>query len=91
MTRMMRTVFYLLAALVVLVVTVAVLAPAQWLPARHSATQGRIELADARGTVSGMGRRCWCWCPPFGPQGRRASLPERLSWQLSPWSFSSDS
>src|SRR4249920_2144103 len=82
----MRTVFYLLSAFVVLVVTLLVVAPAQWLAgAVHSATQGRVELADARGSLWD-GSAVLVLVPPSVEQSAtRASLPERVSWRLSPW------
>lgn len=83
----MRAALYLLAALVVLVITVAVLAPAQWAGGIvNSATQGRLELAETRGTVwNGSAVVVLASGPDAG--AARASLPERLAWQLSPWSL----
>jgi general secretion pathway protein N len=83
----MRTALYLLAAVVVLAITVAVLAPAQWAAGVvNSATQGRIELAETRGTVWN-GSAVLVLASGSDPGAVRASLPERLSWQLSPWSL----
>ncbi len=83
----MRIAFYLLAALVVLVVTVLVIAPAQWAAgAVRSATQGRVDLAEARGTVWN-GSAVLVLAAASDATASRASLPERLSWQLSPWSL----
>ena len=82
----MRIALYLLAAIVVLVVTALVIAPAQWAAGSvRSATHGRVDLAEAR-ELSGTARRCSC-SPPPRMRGFARSLPERLSWQLSPWSL----
>ena len=82
----MRTALYLLAALVVLVVTILVVAPAQWLAGVvQASTQGRVELAEARGSLW-EGSAVLVLVPPSVEQGAtRASLPERLSWRLNPW------
>jgi general secretion pathway protein N len=83
----MRTALYLLAALVVLVITVMVIAPAQWAASLiGSAMQGRVELAEARGTVWN-GSAVLVLASGSDPGAARSSLPERLSWQLSPWSL----
>ena len=83
----MRTALYLLAAVVVLIITVAVMAPAQWATGLiSSATQGRVELAETRGTVWN-GSAVLVLASGSDPGAARASLPERLSWQLSPWSL----
>jgi general secretion pathway protein N len=83
----MRIAFYLLAAFVVLVVTALVIAPAQWAAgAVRSATQGRVDLAEARGTVWN-GSAVLVLAAASDATASRASLPERLSWQLSPWSL----
>jgi general secretion pathway protein N len=83
----MRKLTYLLAALLVLVVTVLVIAPAQWVAgAVRQATHGRIELAESRGTAwNGSAVLVLAAAPDAG--ATRASLPERLSWQLSPWAL----
>jgi len=83
----MRAALYLLAALVVLIITAAVLAPAQWAAGLvSSATQGRLELAETRGTVWN-GSAVVVLASGSGAGAARASLPERLAWQLSPWSL----
>jgi len=83
----MRTALYSLAAVVVLAITVAVLAPAQWAAGVvNSATQGRIELAETSGTVWN-GSAVLVLASGSDPGAVRASLPERLAWQLSPWSL----
>ena len=53
----------------------------------RSATQGRVELAEARGTSLERVGRAGAGPPSVEPSATRASLPERLSWQLSPWSL----
>jgi general secretion pathway protein N len=81
----MRSAIYLVAALLVLVVTVLIVAPAQWLAGVvQSATNGRVELAEARGSLWN-GSAVVVLASSAEPGAARASLPERLSWQLSPW------
>jgi general secretion pathway protein N len=79
----MRSLGYAILALVVAGLTAAVVAPAQWLaPAVRAATGGRVEIADAQGSVwrgsavvvVGSG----------GESGTPVSLPDRLSWSISP-------
>jgi general secretion pathway protein N len=83
----MRVAFYLLAAFVVLLVTLLVIAPAQWAAGTvRSSTNGRVDLAEARGTVWD-GSAVVVLAASAEPGASRASLPERLSWQLSPWSL----
>jgi general secretion pathway protein N len=83
----MRTFIYPLAAVVVLVITVMVIAPAQWAAGLvRSGTQGRLELAEARGTIWN-GSAVLVLASGADPGVTRASLPERLSWRLSPWSL----
>ena len=81
----MRTGLYLLLAVVALIVTVLFIAPAQWAAAAvRSSTNGRIDLADASGTVwNGSAIVVLAAAPDAG--AARSSLPERLSWQLNPW------
>jgi general secretion pathway protein N len=83
----MRTVLFVLAAAAGLLATVLVIAPAQWAASKlKSATGGRIELADARGTAwNGSALLVIASSPD--PATPRATLPERLSWRLSPWSL----
>ena len=83
----MRKVLFVLAALLVLVITVLVIAPAQWAAsALKTATAGRLELAEASGTVwNGSALLVLASSPDAGAP--RATLPERLAWQLSPWSL----
>ena len=83
----MRTALYLLAALVVLTLTMLVIAPAQWAASSvRSATSGRVDLAEARGTVWN-GSAVLVLAAAADASETRASLPERLSWQPSPWSL----
>jgi general secretion pathway protein N len=83
----MRKLTYLLAALLVLVVTVLVIAPAQWVAgAVRQATHGRVELAESHGTAWN-GSAVLVLAAAADAGATRASLPERLSWQLSPWAL----
>jgi general secretion pathway protein N len=76
-----------LLALLVMLLTVAVLAPAQWLAAGvRSATGGRVELAEASGSIWN-GQATVVLASGTDAGATRASLPERLSWRLSPWSL----
>lgn len=82
---MLRWIGFGLIALVAVVATTAALAPAQWLALGvRDATGGRVQLADARGTVW-RGNATLVLASGNQPGAARASLPERLSWQLSPW------
>jgi hypothetical protein len=66
----MRTVLYLLAALVVLTLTMLVIAPAQWAASSvRSATSGRVDLAEARGPFPAIEGSIYdmdnmTWTPP---------------------------
>lgn len=74
-------------ALLVVVLTVAVLAPAQWLAsAVLSATHGRVILAEVTGSVWN-GQATVVLASGAEPGATKASLPERLSWRLSPWAL----
>jgi general secretion pathway protein N len=83
----MRKILFVLAAVAGLLATALVIAPAQWAAsALKNAAGGRIELADASGTAwSGSGLLVLASSPD--PAAPRATLPERLSWRLSPWSL----
>lgn len=82
---MLRWIGYGLVALVAIVATVGALAPAQWLAAAVAgATHRRVELAETKGTLWN-GEATLVLAPGAGPGAVRASLPERLSWRLSPW------
>jgi general secretion pathway protein N len=80
----MRTALYVLAALIALVLTALAIAPAQWAAGLVRAnTQGRIDLAEASGTIwSGSAIVVLAAARDTG--ATRASLPERLSWKLNP-------
>ncbi|MBC8118689.1 MAG: type II secretion system protein N [Burkholderiaceae bacterium] len=83
----MRTVSFVLAALVILILTALVVAPAQWAAGYvRSATNGRLELAEAAGTLWN-GSAVVVLASPAETGASRASLPERLSWRLSPWAL----
>jgi general secretion pathway protein N len=81
---MLRWIGYGLVVLLAVTGAVLVLAPAQWLASLvRSATQGRVELAEAAGSFW-KGQATLVLTSGTQPGLQRASLPERLSWQLSP-------
>lgn len=83
----MRKLLFLLAALAALLATVLVVAPAQWsASAVGRATGGRLELADASGTVWNGSALLVLAAGPDA-DSTRATLPERLSWRMNPWSM----
>ena len=83
----MRKALFVLAAVAGLLATALFVAPAQWIAsALSNATGGRIELADASGTAWN-GSAVLVLASSSDPAASRASLPERLSWRLSPWSL----
>ena len=83
----MRAVYLIVAALVILIVTALVVAPAQWAASYvRSASNGRVELAEANGTIWN-GSAIVVIASPAETGASRASLPERLSWRLSPWAL----
>lgn len=83
----MRVLGFVVAALIILLVTALVIAPAQWAADYvRSATNGRLELAEANGTIWN-GSAIVVLASPAETGASRASLPERLSWQLSPWAL----
>ena len=83
----MRKALFVLAALAALLATALVIAPAQWIASTlKSATGGRVELADASGTAWN-GSAVLVLASSPDPAAPRATLPERLSWRLSPWSL----
>jgi general secretion pathway protein N len=83
----MRKALFVLAALAALLATALVIAPAQWIASTlKSATGGRVELADASGTAWN-GSAVLVLASSADPAAPRATLPERLSWRLSPWSL----
>lgn len=74
-------------ALMVVLLTVAVLAPAQWLASGlQSSTHGRVLLAEVTGTLW-KGQATLVLSSSAEPGATRTSLPERLSWRLSPWAL----
>lgn len=74
-----------LIALVAVLATVLVLAPAQWAAgAVRSASGGRVDLAETTGSLW-SGQATLVLAAGGEPGAARASLPERLSWRLSPW------
>jgi general secretion pathway protein N len=83
----MRKLLYVVAALAALLVTMLVIAPAQWAAsALNNASNGRLELAEASGTVwNGSALLVLASSPE--PGAPRATLPERLVWRLSPWAL----
>lgn len=81
----MRIAGYVLVALLAVVGTVATLAPAQWAAAAvRDATAGRVDLAETTGSLW-RGEATVVLAAGSEPGAARASLPERLSWRLSPW------
>jgi len=83
----MRKALFVLAAVAGLLATALFVAPAQWIAsALNDATDGRIELAEASGTAWN-GSAVLVLAPSSDPTASRATLPERLSWRLSPWSL----
>jgi general secretion pathway protein N len=74
-------------ALLVVVLMVAVLAPAQWLASSVlGATNGRVILAEVTGSVWN-GQATLVLASGSDAGATKASLPERLSWRLSPWAL----
>lgn len=72
---------------VAVLATVAALAPAQWADrAVQQATGGRVELAEAAGTIWN-GSATLVLSSGAGRDSSRSSLPDALSWHLSPWSL----
>ena len=66
-------------------VTAAALAPAQWADhAVRSISGGRVELAEATGTIWN-GSATLVLAPGGTSDVGRAGLPDPLSWHLSPW------
>lgn len=81
---MWRWLGFAAVALVAMVLTVGALAPAQWAAgAVRSATGGRVDLAETSGSL--WNGQATVVLSSGGESGStRASLPERLSWRLSP-------
>ena len=83
----MRALGLVVAALLILLVTALVIAPAQWAADYvRSTTNGRLELAEASGTIWN-GSAIVVLASPAETGASRASLPERVSWRLSPWAL----
>lgn len=83
----MRIIYFVVAALIVLFITALVIAPAQWAAGYVTTTTGgRVELAEASGTIWN-GSAVVVLASPAETGASRASLPERLSWRLSPWAL----
>src|SRR5262249_12620639 len=81
---MLRWIGYALVVLITVAVATLVLAPAQWVSALvRSATAGRVDLAETRGSFW-RGDATLVLASGVAPGSMRASLPERLTWQLSP-------
>lgn len=81
---MLRWIGYALVVLVSVALGIVVLAPAQWMSALvHNATQGKVELAEARGSFW-RGDATLVLTSGAPGSSLRASLPERLSWNLAP-------
>jgi general secretion pathway protein N len=81
----MRIAGLVLVALLAIVGTVAALAPAQWAAAAvRNATEGRVDLAETTGSLW-RGQATVVLSSGTEAGASRASLPERLTWQLSPW------
>src|SRR5215472_1989879 len=81
---MLRWIGYAVVALITIVVATFVLAPAQWMSSLiRSGTGGRVDIAETRGSFwSGDGTLVLA--SGSAPGSMRASLPERLTWKLSP-------
>jgi general secretion pathway protein N len=81
---MLRWIGYGLVVLITIVIATFVLAPAQWMSALvRTGTAGRVDLAETRGSFW-SGEATLVLASGTTPGSMRASLPERLTWQLSP-------
>jgi general secretion pathway protein N len=82
---MLRAVLYTLVAVASAGVTALVMAPAQWVAsAAETASGGRIVLAAATGSAW-RGQAIVVLSPGAQASTGQVSLPEPLSWRLSPW------
>jgi general secretion pathway protein N len=82
---MLRTLIYALVATASIAATVLVVGPAQWVASAVARASGeRIVLADASGSIW-RGQATVVLSPSEDAGIERVSLPELLSWQLSPW------
>jgi general secretion pathway protein N len=83
----MRIVLYIAAAAFALLITALVIAPAQWAASSvERSTGGRLALAEARGTLWN-GSALLVLASSMEDGASRATLPERLTWRLSPWAL----
>jgi general secretion pathway protein N len=83
--RIARFALFAVIGIVSVLATVLWLAPAQWASAAlRSTTGGRMDLAETTGSLWN-GAATLVLATGTAPGAARASLPERLSWQLSPW------
>lgn len=81
---MLRWIGYVAFVAIVVVAATLVLAPARWMASLvRSATQGRVDLAETTGSFW-SGNATLVLASGVAPGSQRASLPERLSWKLSP-------
>jgi general secretion pathway protein N len=88
---MLRGLAFVLVALASVLATALAMAPAQWVAsAIAQATGDRVLLAEAAGSVWN-GRAFVVLAPGRDSGSMRFSLPEPLSWQLSPWRLLSGS
>jgi general secretion pathway protein N len=82
---MLRWIGLVLIVVAAVIATAMTLAPAQWAAGTvRSATGGRVDLAETTGTLWN-GQATLVLASGAEPGSARASLPERLSWRLSPW------
>jgi general secretion pathway protein N len=82
---MLRAFLYALIAAVSIAATALIVAPAQWIASWVGrATGNHVTLAEARGSVW-RGQASVVLSPGAAAGIGRISLPEPLSWQLSPW------
>jgi general secretion pathway protein N len=82
---MLRALAYVLVATASILATALVVAPAQWMASAVAQLTGsRIVLADARGSLWN-GRASVVLAPGLDGGTPPMSLPETLSWTLSPW------
>ena len=82
---MLRGPLYMLVAAASIVATTLTMAPAQWLAAAVAhATGEHLVLAEARGSMWN-GQAIVVLAPGTDSGIARVSLPETLSWRLSPW------
>ncbi|MCX7901367.1 MAG: type II secretion system protein N, partial [Burkholderiaceae bacterium] len=84
----LRGLLFVVVAVASAVTVTLVQAPAQWLAALvHSATGARVLLAEPSGTLWSGKATLVLSAGGSAPSPLRASLPEPLSWRLSPWAL----